>query len=289
MKSSLSPIVSGVMNWGQWGQKLDTKGMSDLMIHFKDHGITTFDHADIYGNYTTEAQFGAAFKTSGIHRKDIQLISKCGIMKVSENKNYRVGHYSYTYQHIMQSCEQSLKNLNTDYLDVFLMHRPSPLMDPHVMKQAVTKLIEDGKILEFGVSNFTPSQTEIIRALIPTAYNQIEFSLTKFQPLIDGQLDHMMLHKIKPMAYAPLGSLFKEMDDQNYRISQVIHILCQKYDVEKDTLLLHWILRHPAGIIPVVGTTNPTRISRLPDALTLNITEEEWFELWEASMGHPVP
>jgi predicted oxidoreductase len=289
MLPNFSSVIAGTMLWGQWGRKLDTNSMSDLIQHCLLHGITTFDHADIYGGYTTEADFGTAYIHSGIKRADIQLISKCGIQLITPNRENRVAHYDYTQKHIIDCCERSLANLKTDYLDVFLLHRPSPLMDAAVIGEAISKLKEQGKILSFGLSNFTPSQSDLIRQYTPVSYNQIEFSLTHHMPMTDGSLDHMRLHHIRPLAWAPLGIVFKDSTPQTERIQKVLQSFSKKYDVDDDILLLNWILRHPSKIIPVAGTADKSRISRLRLADTFVMDQEDWFELWEASMGQKVP
>jgi len=268
---------------------MDTLTMCDLIQLCTLNGITTFDHADIYGSYTTEADFGEAFIKSGIKRSELQFITKCGIKLISPNRQNRVAHYDYTKEHIINSCNRSLTNLKTDYLDLFLLHRPSPLMDGAEIAEAIAILKEQGKILDIGLSNFTPSQTELIRKYIPVRYNQIEFSLTHHMSMTDGSLDHMRLYGIRPMAWAPLGVVFKESTPQTGRILEVLKAFSKKYQVDEDILLLNWVLRHPAKIIPVVGTGDSSRISKLKLADTFVMEQEDWFELWEASMGQQVP
>lgn len=289
MTQTFSPLIAGSMLWGKWGKNLPKAEMASLIHHFIDNGITSFDHADIYGGYTTEAEFGEAWAHTGIPREKIQLISKCGIRMVSENRNHRLGHYDYDKEYILQCCDLSLKNLRTDYLDLFLMHRPSPLMEGEVIAEAASLLLEQGKIKSFGLSNFTPSQTELVRQYIPVGYNQIEFSVTNHSPLTDGQLDHMMLHKIRPMAWAPLGKVFKEDSADNRRIRKVLDSLAGKYGVDHDIVLLNWVMRHPSKVIPVVGTADLHRVMRLRQALEFTMEREDWFELYVAGMGHPVP
>lgn len=289
MSEIFSPIVAGAMLWGKWGRKLAAPEMADLIRHFIDNGITTFDHADIYGGYTTEADFGEAFERAGIHRDSVQLISKCGIRMVSDNRPHRLGHYDYSLEYILQCCDLSLKNLRTDYLDLFLMHRPSPLMEGDIIAEAAGRLLAQGKIKAFGLSNFTPSQTELVRQYIPVVYNQIEFSVTHHLPLTDGQLDYMMRNSIRPMAWAPLGTVFKEDSPDNRRIRKVLDALSAKYGVEHDILLINWVMRHPSRIIPVVGTADTRRIMRLRQATEFTMEREDWFELYVAGMGHPVP
>ena len=284
-----SRIISGTMSWGNWGKAFDTNQMAALIEHCFDHAITTFDHADIYGGYTTEAQFGKAFKTTQLNRNEVQFISKCGIQYVSENRNNLIKHYNYSKDYIIWSVEQSLNALQTDYIDALLLHRPSPLMHPHDVMEAVTKLQQDGKIKEFGVSNFTRSQVELISSEIPIAINQIEFSLTHCQAMHDGILDQMMVKKIQPMAWSPLGYTFKEDTEQTRRIHKQLGELLEKYNATEDQLLLAWIMKHPTQISPVVGTTDKKRLINAVQAQNINLELEDWFSILVASQGHKVP
>ena len=242
-----SRLIAGTMTWGSWGKQLSKKEMASLINFCVDNNITTFDHADIYGAYTTEADFGKAFADSGLKRKDIQLISKCGIQHECENRTNKIKHYNYSKDYIIWSVEESLRNLNTDYLDLLLLHRPSPLMVVEEIAEAVTILKKDGKIRDFGVSNFTPSQMDMIGLRMDIDVNQIEFSLTEHTAMHDGTLDFMMTCGIKPMAWSPLGSVFKEDNEQTRRIHTQLGLLKDKYNATEDQLLLAWIMKHPSG------------------------------------------
>jgi predicted oxidoreductase len=289
MIAKLSPIVAGVMNWGVWDKNLNTQEMNALIHSFLAQGITSFDHADIYGGYTTEAQFGYAFSQSKIDRQSIQLISKCGIKLLSNERDYKIKHYDYSAKYIVWSAENSLKNLKTDYLDLFLLHRPSPLLQPEEVAKAVDQLKTQGKILSFGVSNFTNSQTELLQKVVPVEYNQIQFSATNFEAMLDGSLDFMRLHNIKPMAWNPLGSVFKDDSHQTRRLKKLLTDLVIKYEVSSDIVLLSWVLQHPSKIIPVIGTTNLTRIPQLNYAQKIKLDLEDWFAIWTESQGNEVP
>ncbi|WP_310027702.1 aldo/keto reductase [Flavobacterium arsenatis] len=289
MKTAFSQIIAGTMNWGIWDKKLSTSEMANLIHVCLENKISTFDHADIYGGYTTEAEFGKAFAESKIDRKKIQLISKCGIQHVTENRNNKVKHYDYSKEYIIWSVEQSLKNLHTDYLDALLLHRPSPLMQADEIAEAVEKLKAEGKILDFGLSNFTSSQTELIRSKTEVNYNQIQFSATNFESMLDGSLDYMQLHNITPMAWNPLGTVFREDTNQTRRLKILLATLVDKYHVGSDMILLAWILQHPAKIIPVAGTVNVARLQYINNATQLVLDKEDWFAIWTESMGNPVP
>ncbi len=287
--NKFSKIISGTMSWGNWGRDLNTQEMISLMQHCIKNNITTFDHADIYGDYSTEKSFGKALAESDIKRQDIQLISKCGIQYLSETRNNKVKHYNYSKDYIIWSVEESLRNLQTDYLDLLLLHRPSPLMEPQEVMEAVAKLAQEGKINDFGVSNFTTSQVELIASEVPVTVNQIEFSLTNCNAMHDGTLDYMMLKNITPMAWSPMGYVFKEDNEQTRRIHKQLGGLMDKYNATEDQLLLAWILKHPSGIRPVIGTTNFERIIRANKALNIDLDIEDWFLILVASQGHKVP
>ena len=290
MSVELSPIIAGVMNWGVWDKNLNTNEFTHLINLFIENGITTFDHADIYGGYTTEASFGKALSGSKIDRKKIQLITKCGIQYTSENRpNNSIKHYEYSKDYIIWSAENSLKNLQTDYLDVFLLHRPSPLMQADEIAEAVSKLKADGKILSFGVSNFTSSQTELLRQKTEISFNQVQFSATHHEAMLDGSFDYMQIHNIKPMAWNPLGTVFRENTDQTFRLRQLLAKLVEKYHIGSDIILLAWIMQHPARISPVAGTVNSGRIQQLMKAKSLVLDKQDWFAIWTESMGNKVP
>ncbi|NRD24482.1 aldo/keto reductase [Winogradskyella litoriviva] len=273
------------MTWGSWGKQLSTKEMADLINFCVSNNITTFDHADIYGAYSTEADFGKAFKASGLKREDIQLISKCGIQLVSDNRSNTIKHYNYSKDHIIWSAEESLRHLDTEYLDLFLLHRPSPLMVAEEIAEAITILKKEGKIRDFGVSNFTPSQMDMIGLRMDIDVNQIEFSLTQHTALHNGTLDYMMTNGIKPMAWSPLGTVFKEDTEQTRRIHKQLGALVDKYNATEDQLLLAWIMKHPAGFNPVVGTTTKERLKQAVDAAKIKLELEDWFLILVAAQG----
>ncbi len=277
------------MTWGTWGKNLNPHEMSDMINFCLDHGINSFDHADIYGGYTTEETFGEGLQLSGIQRDSVRLISKCGIQYPSEKRKLRVKYYEYTSDYIVESVNNSLQNLKTDYLDMLLLHRPSPLMDPGEISKAVETLMKAGKIVDFGVSNFTNSQIDLIRNKVPMSANQIQFSLTHPDAMTNGALDHMMLHDIMPMAWNPLGNVFREENEQSARIKKALVEMMIKYDVPADVLLLAWIMKHPAGIRPVFGTVSRERIAQIPKAAEIQMTTEDWFVLWAESRGVKVP
>ncbi|MBT8284648.1 MAG: aldo/keto reductase [Flavobacteriaceae bacterium] len=291
MKSTnkFSRIIAGTMTWGSWGKQLSKSEMVSLMNHCLKAGITSFDHADIYGGYGNEEEFGNAFAESGIARKDIQLISKCGIQYMCDARDNKVKHYNYATDYIIWSAERSLEKLTTEYLDLFLLHRPSPLMDPEPVAKAIEQLLSSGKIRSFGVSNFTPSQIAMLETAIPVQANQVECSLTADGVMYDGTLDDCISRKRMAMAWSPLGSYFREDNEKTKRIREVLLPMKKKYNASEDQLILAWLMKHPAHIHPVVGTSNANRLEDSMKAVNVEMELEDWFLLLEASQGHKVP
>ena len=289
MSLPTSTMIAGTMNWGKWGRNFNKTAIQQVIETFITEKITTFDHADIYGGYTTEADFGNAWSAMNIDRNQVQFITKCGIKMVCEERDYSVKHYDYTKEHIIWSVENSLKNLQTDYIDVLLLHRPSPLMETEVIAEAVSELKNSGKIRAFGLSNFKPSQTDLIKKYSPVVCNQIQFSATHLEPMLNGELDYMMLNNIQPMAWKPLGSVYKEDNTQTKRLKELLEKLSIKYNLTDDLLLLAWVLKHPAKIQPVIGTTQIDRIKSLKYLNSFELELEDWFAIWTESIGTKIP
>ena len=284
----LSRIISGTMTWGVWGKDLSTSAMAEAIEKNMDLGINTFDHADIYGGYTTEAAFGKAFKTANVAREKTIHITKCGIQYPCEERPLAVKHYNYTKEHIIASAENSLKNLQLDHLDVLLLHRPSPLLNVDEVAEAFSFLSKRGDVKTFGVSNFTPQQVALLKQSIPVVWNQLECSLTENGALTNGTLDFMQAKGIGVMAWSPLGSYFKTQDEKQKRLLPLMKELGEKYKLEEDQLLLTWLMQHPANIHPVVGTTSSKRIEKAVAASQIQLDIQDWFLLYEASNGHKV-
>ena len=286
------------MTHGLWRLKDWDKSPAEIqeMIHScLQLGITTFDHADIYGDYNCESLFGAALAESSVRREDIELVTKCGIKLVSENRpENSIQHYDTSASHILSSVENSLKNLRTDYIDLLLIHRPDPLMNAGEVAEAFSRLRESGKVLHLGVSNFLPSQFELLSSQmdVPLATNQIEFSVLNMEAQDNGTLDMCQRLSISPMAWSPLGGgrLFKEHTEQIVRLRQVLKDIADELGVTSiDQVALAWILNHPAEFVVVLGTGNLDRIRRAVEAEEIKLSKEQWFMIWRASMGREVP
>ena len=289
---NFSPVIAGTMKWGLWGKRFSTKEYEELIHLFTEQGISSFDHADIYGDYTTEEEFGAVLKKTPALRNKIQLITKCGIQKISEQRpQHQIKSYNTSAKHIIGSVEQSLKNFGTDYIDWLLLHRPDYLMNAEEVATAFTELRDKGKVLHFGVSNFLPSQMALLHRYFPIGANQVRCSVFHRHAFEDGTLDYCQQEKIIPMAWSPLnGGKVSEGDDHEAarRVYAITSILGETYKVSRDIILLKWLQMHPTKIKPVIGTTNKERIHSLAQLNDFTLTGEEWYMIWRAGTGTEV-
>jgi len=283
--------VAGCMRWGKWGANFSTSDYRNMIEECISMGINSFDHADIYGHYTTEEEFGEALKEDKTLRSKIKLVTKCGIQMLAENRpQHSIKSYNTSKKHILQSAEQSLKNFATDYLDVFLIHRPDPLMHPEEIAEAVQLLQQQGKIIEFGVSNFLPHQVNMLKQYVPISYNQIEVSVICLSPFTNGILDNCIENKIVPMAWAPLGGGLLT-DDAHPHFRSITHTaseLALKYATGLNEILLAFLHTHPAGIVTVIGTTKAERLAQAKKASAIKLTREDWFSLLKAATAEDV-
>ena len=288
----LSELVAGTMTWGEWGADYGTAEQADLIGHCLELGITAFDHADIYGDYSTEEAFGRALDQHGTGvRAKLQLVTKCGIqLKTARRPETSVKHYNSSYAHIVASAERSLQNLRTEYLDLLLLHRPDPLMEVDEIVRAFTELRDAGKVRHFGVSNFTPGQFALLAGGVELVTNQVECHPMHSDPLFDGTYDQCQRRGIRPMVWSPLGGsdYFKGEGTAVLRLRAKVREIAGTYGVEEDVVLLAWCRRHPTGPLPVLGTTKKERLSRSVRALDLRLERQHWFEILEAGRGYEV-
>lgn len=289
----VSPIILGFMNLSAW--EMSTKDLRQMLEKAIDMGLTTFDHADIYGGYTCEAIFGAALAEDPTLRSKMQLISKCGIKLISPNRpQHAVKHYDTSQAHIIASVDNSLKQLHTDYLDLLLIHRPDPFMDVDDTAAGLTAVKKAGKVRHIGVSNFLPHQVNLLASRLdfPLVTNQVEFSVMHLTPLHDGTFDQCQEKKITPTVWSPLagGRIFREEGEQATRLRQTMTDIAHEVGgAGLDQIALAWILNHPAKPIPVLGTGKFERIKAAVDATQITLTRQQWFRIWQASTGHEVP
>lgn len=278
---------------------MNEKQVSEFIDTSLEHGANFFDHADIYGGGKSEEVFGKAISKS--MRENIFIQTKCGI---------RPGQFDFSYDHIVNSVDGSLKRLGTDYIDVLLLHRPDALMEPEEIARAFSYLKETGKVRHFGVSNQTPYQMQLLQNALdmPLCANQLQFGIMH-TPMIDsginmnmynesgvnrdgGALDYCRLNKITIQPWSPMQYGFFEgcfIDNEKFpELNKTLEQISDKYSVSKTTMAFSWILRHPAKMQPVTGTTNITRLTDCLKASEIQITREEWYEIYRAA-GNILP
>ena len=258
-----------------------------------DQGITTFDHADIYGNYSCEQLFGDALRLKPALKSRMQLVSKCDIMLLSDKfPERRVKYYDTSAAHIEASVDSSLRKLGVERLDVLLIHRPDPFMDAAETGDCLDRLVQAGKIGAAGVSNFKAWDWSLLQSCMktPLVTQQLEISLLERSVFLDGTLAQCQQNKVHPMAWSPLagGNLFG-LSAAALRVQPALERLAKAFGVAPDAVAVAWLLAHPAGILPVMGTNHPARIRALSDAWRVQIDRETWFELWTLAAGQEVP
>lgn len=287
-----SPLIIGTMRWGTWGANLSTDQIEHLIDQCLDLGLKDFDHADIYGHYTEEENFGRVIKRRPDLKSKIQITTKYGIKLTSDNHpSHHIKSYDSSKAHLLQSIDNSLQALGVDHLDVLLLHRPDLLMDPHEIAEGFTQLQQAGKVRSFGVSNFTPDQFNLLNDHIPLITNQIELSLLHLDGFQDGTLVQCQRLGISPTVWSPFGGgrIFQaDGDAQVMRIRKAASSIMEKYKATLDQILLAWLLKHPAGIVPVLGSSKSARIAAAMEATNIQLSHEEWYSLLEASTGNEV-
>ena len=254
-----------------------------------DQGITTFDQADIYGGYSAEALMGAALKANPSLVKQMEIITKCDILvDAGRHSGTRVKHYNTSRDHIHASVDASLKEMGIDHIDLLLIHRPDPFMDHHDTGAALDALVSSGKVGSIGGSNFRPWDWELLQSAMKyqLVTNQIEISLKKIAPFTNGDLAFHQRHGHRLMAWSPLGG--GDLMGGNSGVARVIDRLATENDVDRAAVAVAFLLMHPAGILPVLGTNTLSRISTISDAMTLKLDRQDWFELYEAALGQEV-
>lgn len=284
---TFSRIVQGFGSAARWD-----KSPRQVLEHISegvDLGITTLDVAAIYGDGQAETLLGAALAQSPTLRDKIELVTKCGIGTWGTS----LYHYDTSKEHILWSADQSLARLRTDHLDVLLLHRADPLLDADRVAEAFATLRQSGKVLYFGVSNFAPSQFELLasRLSFPLVTNEIQFSVMHLDTWYDGTLDLCQRLRVSPLAWAPLGGgrLFKDDTEQAVRLRQELGQIGESLGATVDQVALAWLLRHPARIIPILGTGKVDRVRSAVRAESLELDRERWFRIWVASSGARLP
>lgn len=255
-----------------------------------DQGLTTFDQADIYGGYAAEAVLGEALKTAPGLRTKMEIVTKCDIVApVGKYAGASCKYYDTSRNHIEQSVDASLMNMAIEHIDLLLIHRPDPMMDPDETGGTLDDLVRSGKVRSVGVSNFRPWDWSLLQSRMqaPLTTNQIEISLSEISPFTNGDLAFHQQHKHPLMAWSPLGG--GALMHANSAIGQVADALAQDHGVDRAAIAVAFLLAHPATILPVMGTNSLERISRISDALRVKLSREDWFRLYSAALGTEVP
>lgn len=288
-KLEFSRIVLGFWRLLDWN--LSDEELLSFVEECMDLGITTMDHADIYGNYMAEEKFGNALKKRPSLRNKMEIVTKCGI--VYKSATVRVKYYNYSKEYIIQQAERSLRLLGTDRIDLLLLHRPSPMVNPEEVAAAFDALCADGKVLNFGVSNHLPEQYRTLKQYVnvPLVTNQIELSPLSMENIENGNLDLALQEKIHPMIWSPLagGRIFTEDSDAAKRLRAAMEEIREELGANDiGEVAFAWLLSHPAGLIPITGSGEIGLVKTAVNALQYRLTLEEWFMIWTAVKGHKV-
>lgn len=256
-----------------------------------DQGITSFDQADIYGDYESQIVLGRALKAAPALRDRMEIVTKCDIALISDKfPERRVKHYDTSRPYIEESVDRSLTEMNIERIDLLLVHRPDPLMDQHETGAVLDGLMSSGKVRAVGVSNFKLHDWTLLQSAMQAKLvtNQIEMSLLESGAFRNGDLAFMQERGIPPMAWSPLGGGALFGSRHNALLARLTE-LGQQAGVDEAAIAIAWLLRHPARILPVLGTNNLDRIKALTAAMDVAIDRETWFELYSLANGHDVP
>ncbi|UXR71979.1 MULTISPECIES: aldo/keto reductase [unclassified Staphylococcus] len=292
---SYSQLIQGFYRADKW--KMSAQEMNRFLHELVERGITTMDHADLYGSYTVEKMFGEALALSPELRNRIQIVTKCGIVQPNDIHPDQKGHrYDLSETHIKRAVERSLQQLQVDYVDTLLIHRPSPLMKPCEITDALKTLVDEGKVRAFGVSNFRRSQYELLNECLKDdrfhiAVNQVEVSPYMLESFHDGTLDDMYKDKVKIMAWGPYagGRLFDENDPIAQRVLPVLKRVAEAHHTSVEAVVVAWLTRHPATIMPILGTQRLERVDAAIAGLDISLHDQEWFDIYTAAQGYDIP
>ncbi|EDM67987.1 putative oxidoreductase, aldo/keto reductase 2 [Moritella sp. PE36] len=288
-----SKLIQGYWRLEAWEMNAQAR-LSFLKAHV-EMGITTVDHAAIYGGGHCETLFGEALKLDPVMRDNIEIVSKFGINGIATGAGEkRVSHYDSSKQAILESTDNSLRRLGVEQLDTLLVHRPDFLMDADQVTDAFTHLKQSGKVKHFGVSNFTASQFDLLQSRLdqPLVTNQIEINPMHFDVLENGVCDQLQQYRVRPMAWSCLagGNIFNEQTDQAKRLRETLIDLVQELGANSiEQVIFAWVLKHPSNPVALIGSGKIERVTEMVGALALQMNTEQWYRVWVASKGVGVP
>lgn len=282
----VSPAIYGFYRWHEVDNK--EKAMEKTINLCLELGINTFDHADIYGGYECEALFGNAIKKGSVKREDLVIFTKCGLLVPHASRpDIRVRHYNTSKAHILQSVDNSLKNLQTDYIDIFLLNNLDPISNLEETALTLQRLKESGKVKNIGVVNFSVFQHQLLASYLkaPIVTNHIELNLLNTTALDNGQVDYSKQRYMRPLASAPLaaGQIATGTTEQAVRVRAKLQEIGKKYGANEESLAVAWLVK--LGALPLIGTTNEQRIRNIANAFTIDLDNQDWYELYNASRG----
>lgn len=286
-----SSFILGCWRLNQW--KYSVSELTDFVYKVIELGINHFDHADIYGDYSCENIFGQVLKSNPILRDKIKLTSKCGIKLPSKNFPDHSHIYDTSFDHIVTATEMSLENLYTDYLDTLLIHRPDPLMNSEEVAKAFRYLHSTGKVLNFGVSNFTPLQTEMLQSYLdfPLHTNQLEASVLCHENFDNGNFEYLQMKRLRPQIWSPLagGRVLNPIAENELSVHNILTSLASKYESTIENIAIAWLLQIPVNPQIILGSGKLDRLSNMLKSKEIILSKDEWFSLWVAYNGHDIP
>jgi len=288
---ALSRLIYGLWRLGD-SEDCSPAGVQAKIESCLAQGVTTFDQADIYGNYESEKLLGAALRDNQTLRAQMQIVTKCDIALATDKfPQRRVKYYDTSREYIIESVDTSLRNMHIEQIDLLLIHRPDPLMDAQETGATLDELIACGKVRAVGVSNFKPYDWELLQASMRNRLqtNQIELSLLANDSFNNGDLAFLQRQSIAPIAWSPLGGGRLFNSAKHHSLLQRLEEIGHESDVAPEAVAVAWLLKHPANILPILGTVNPERIARIADATKIELDRETWFELYTLALGHDVP
>lgn len=286
-------FIQGYWRLADWG--MSRQETSDFLQAHLALGIQTVDHADIYGDYRCETLFGSALAMTPHLRDQLQVVTKCGIALCSERfPDRHIKHFDTSATYIKQSVENSLQRLQTDRIDVLLIHRPDHLMNADVVADCFNQLHQDGKVLHFGVSNFTPQQFDLLQSRLstPLVTNQIEVSPLALGVFEDGTLEHHQMHRVRPMVWSALagGRVMTDRGETATRVREALVLVGAEIGgIGVEQTLYAWLFQIPGRPMPIIGSGHIDRVSAAVAAASLKMTAEQWYQIWTAATGANVP
>ena len=283
----VSPAIYGFWRWSDEGSN-SVIAMEKVVNLCLELGINTFDHADVYGKYQSEELFGKIIQQKSFKREDIVLFTKCGLQAPNNNNtNVRVGNVDLSREHILKSVDNSLRKLNTDYIDIFLLNHFDPLTNLEDTASALLKLVETKKVKHIGIANFTASQHQLLASYlrIPIVTSHVELSLLNTSAINDGRLDFIRQKYSKPLAWAPLagGRIHTGKDEQAVRVRAKLEEIGKKYGTNIETTAVAWLVK--LGALPLIGTLDEQRIKNAANAFSVDLSHEDWYDLYNTSLS----